>query len=430
MKINLQKENVQAAAVELFNKACQLLKAQKLILALFIGLMAHTEVSAHASTITRKWCGGFFHRKFVAKAQTSVLSYKKYQTGYNCIGQYVGTGNVGSWSSTCNDENKGCSRPQVATCSKSGTVYDLIYSGCYLLFSNPSPYSAYAKAQHLTSGIYLTQTSTGRGSAGQTGNFAIDQNKFSKLVDNGTSFSEINGDVDINDNNELVITNLKGKLSVTKGADYYSNIKIVVIKEKENITDDEALQNEEAVQNGTYPDVIYSTQVNISKNGLTHDGIFSKGIASNQIKEYYANDEYGVMINNFSISTPTGAQLNADEKLTVVTVVDGGFDISTAVVQKETANIFADHISAVEKPQLHPNPATDYVNVDIDLTRKELVNIRIISSLGRVVVEKSETLNSGRQSIRLNTNQLLPGTYIVEIKSESKISSQKLLIGK
>ncbi|MDH6254094.1 hypothetical protein M2347_003821 [Chryseobacterium sp. H1D6B] len=428
MKVNLQEKSAQASAMKLFNKTAQLLKAQKLILALFIGLMAHTEVSAHASTITRKWCGGFFHRKFVAKAQTSVLSYTKYQTGYNCIGQYVGTANIGYWSSNCSNESKGCSRPQVATCTKSGTVYDQIYSGCYLTFTGPSPYSANAKAQHLTSGIYLTQTTTGRGSAGLSGNFALDPNKFSKLVDDGTSFSEIKGDVDINDNNQLVISNLNGRLSVTKGADYYSNIKIVVIKEKENITDDEALQNEEAVQNGTYPDVVYSTQLNVSKNGLTHDGVFSKGVAAQQIKEYAANQEYGVNINNFSMTIPTGAQLNPDEKLTVVTVVDGGFDISTAVVTKGTGNVTAANTAVVEAPQLHPNPATDYVDVYVNLPKKELVNVRVISTLGRVAIERSENLNSGRQSIKLNTQKLLPGSYIVEIKSESKISSQKLLI--
>lgn len=425
MKTKLQKKSVHSLDLMLYSKASKILNTQRFILALFISLMAYTDLSAHASTVTRKWCGGFFHRKFVAKAQTSVLSYKRYQTGYNCAGQYVGTGNIGSWTTTCKNESKGCSRPQIATCSKSGTVYDLIYSGCYLLFSNPNPYYSYARAEHLTSGIYLTQSASGRGSAGLTGSFLLDQNKFSALADNGNSFGEITGDVDINDNNDLVISNLNGKLSITNGADYYSNIKIVVIKEKENISDDEALQNEEAVQNGTYPFVVYSAQLNISKNGISHNGAFSKGLAANQIKEFLANQDYGVILNNFSIAVPTEAQLNDDEKFTVITVVDGGFDVSTAVAQKQLTEQ-----TESEMPKLHPKPAKEYVDVFVNLPEKERVMVRVINSLGKTVVEKAEEFNSGRQSIRLNIHHLLPGTYIVEIKSNSQKSSQKLLISK
>uniref|UniRef100_UPI00301B0010 hypothetical protein n=1 Tax=Chryseobacterium sp. VD8 TaxID=3081254 RepID=UPI00301B0010 len=258
-------------------RSFQIIKSQRLLLAIFISLISYSEVSAHASTITRKWCGGFFHRKFVAQAQTSALSYTKYVTGYNCIGQFVGYGNIGYWSSTCSNESKGCSRPQTATCSKSGTVYDQVYNLCTLSFTGPYAYNSYAKAEHLTSGIYLTQTSSGRGSAGLTGSYALDEKKFSRLVDNGTSFGEITGDVTVNDNNQLVVTKMNGRISITPSADFYSDVKIVVIKENVNISDDEALANEQAVQNGTYPDVVYTATVHISKNGLVYDGIFKNG---------------------------------------------------------------------------------------------------------------------------------------------------------
>jgi len=411
----------------LLQKSFQIIKSQKLILALFIGLISHTEVSAHASTITRKWCGGFFHRKFVAQAQTSVLSYKKYVTGYNCIGQFVGYGNVGLWSSTCSNESKGCSRPQTAICSKSGTVYDQVYNVCTLSFTGPYAYNSYAKAEHLTSGIYLTQTSSGRGSAGLTGSYTLDEKKFSKLVDNGTSFGEITGDVTVNDNNQLVVTKMNGRINITPSADFYSNVKIVIIKENVNISDDEAFANEQAVQNGTYPDVVYTATVHISKNGLTYDGIFKNGFISNQIKEYATAQEKGVSFSNFSSSVPINVNLNDDEKLTLVTVMDGGFDISTAVVQKN-ANTAIDNTLSSDTPKLTPNPAKDYVDVNMNLEKRELIIVRIISSLGKIAAEKSETLNSGKQSIRLHTDQLLPGTYIVEIKSPSKTASQKLLI--
>lgn len=77
---------------------------------------------------------------------------------------------------------------------------------------------------------------------------------------------------------------------------------------------------------------------------------------------------------------------------------------------------------------LVPNPAKNYVDVQTNFSKSELVSIKVIDILGKVVFERSEALNSGLQTVKLNTEKLVPGTYIVEIKSGSTVSSQKLLI--
>lgn len=77
---------------------------------------------------------------------------------------------------------------------------------------------------------------------------------------------------------------------------------------------------------------------------------------------------------------------------------------------------------------LVPNPAKNYVDIQTNLSKSELVSIKVIDILGKVVFEKSEALNSGLQTVKLNTEKLAPGTYIVEIKSGNKVNSQKLLI--
>ncbi|PIF46213.1 putative secreted protein (Por secretion system target) [Chryseobacterium sp. 52] len=79
---------------------------------------------------------------------------------------------------------------------------------------------------------------------------------------------------------------------------------------------------------------------------------------------------------------------------------------------------------------LVPNPAKNYVDIQTNLSKKELVSVRIIDTSGKVLLEKSENLNSGHQMMKLNTEKLVQGTYIVEIKSNLKTSSQKLLISK
>ncbi|MCA6066554.1 T9SS type A sorting domain-containing protein [Chryseobacterium sp. RG1] len=79
---------------------------------------------------------------------------------------------------------------------------------------------------------------------------------------------------------------------------------------------------------------------------------------------------------------------------------------------------------------LIPNPAKNYVDLQTNLSAKSTVSVKIISLVGETVLEKSEKVNNGRQAIRLNTEKLIQGTYIVEIQSNGKVSSQKLIISK
>ncbi|GAA4166785.1 hypothetical protein GCM10022217_41130 [Chryseobacterium ginsenosidimutans] len=79
---------------------------------------------------------------------------------------------------------------------------------------------------------------------------------------------------------------------------------------------------------------------------------------------------------------------------------------------------------------LVPNPAKNYVDVQMNLAKKGNVSVKISDMSGKAIIEKSETVENGRQSIKINTEKLIQGTYMVEIKSENKTSSQKLLISK
>lgn len=79
---------------------------------------------------------------------------------------------------------------------------------------------------------------------------------------------------------------------------------------------------------------------------------------------------------------------------------------------------------------LVPNPAKNYVNIETNLSKNELVSVKVLDMTGKVVLEKSENLKSGRQSIKLNTENLIQGAYTVEVLSGNIISSQKLLISK
>lgn len=88
------------------------------------------------------------------------------------------------------------------------------------------------------------------------------------------------------------------------------------------------------------------------------------------------------------------------------------------------------NVNEIKEYLLVPNPAKNYVDVQTNLSKKEPVTIKVIDMSGKTVIEKSETVDRGRQNIKLNTERLIQGTYIVEIKTNAKTSSQKLLISK
>lgn len=80
--------------------------------------------------------------------------------------------------------------------------------------------------------------------------------------------------------------------------------------------------------------------------------------------------------------------------------------------------------------RLVPNPANDFVDIHTNLAKDGKVDIRVIDISGKVILERSENIGSGRQNITLNTKQFSAGVYIIEMKSGNKTTSKKLLISK
>ncbi|MBB6370324.1 T9SS type A sorting domain-containing protein [Chryseobacterium shigense] len=106
--------------------------------------------------------------------------------------------------------------------------------------------------------------------------------------------------------------------------------------------------------------------------------------------------------------------------------------IKTPSTMSEIETIIKEEIRNNEQKDffLVPNPANEYVELQTTLAGREVVSVRLIDVSGKVVLEKSENLDSGRQSIKLNIEKMNQGTYVVELKSKDKISSQKLIVSK
>jgi hypothetical protein len=97
------------------------------------------------------------------------------------------------------------------------------------------------------------------------------------------------------------------------------------------------------------------------------------------------------------------------------TLKTGQFEISF----KDVAEAARADQGTASQPEynLVPNPAKNYVDVQTNLSKTGTVTVKIMDTSGKILINNSETVESGRQSIKINTEKLLQGTYIVEIKS-------------
>lgn len=79
--------------------------------------------------------------------------------------------------------------------------------------------------------------------------------------------------------------------------------------------------------------------------------------------------------------------------------------------------------------KVYPNPGSDYFNVDYDLTSPQAGVIEMRDMMGRAVL--TESFNGVSGSLRLSTERLVPGTYIVVVRTKNAIIAQnKVLIAR
>lgn len=76
-----------------------------------------------------------------------------------------------------------------------------------------------------------------------------------------------------------------------------------------------------------------------------------------------------------------------------------------------------------------PNPATDFVNINISITKKQPVVVRIVDNVGRMLIEKRTIVEKGDNLIRLDRiNALQNGHYTVIVSAGAERITKKLMI--
>lgn len=108
---------------------------------------------------------------------------------------------------------------------------------------------------------------------------------------------------------------------------------------------------------------------------------------------------------------------------------DGNFfytDVKVVELQKSIAsNNIGDLIIST-----YPNPNKDLLNIDIETSQQKNVTINLFDANGKNIVNQKQVIENGKQTYQLNTSQLAPGVYLLNIvdKNNASISKQKLII--
>ena len=80
----------------------------------------------------------------------------------------------------------------------------------------------------------------------------------------------------------------------------------------------------------------------------------------------------------------------------------------------------------MEQVSIYPNPASDYINIDANLTSMKSLNLTLLDYSGRIV--KKVSYNDSMVNESIYVGDLAKGAYILEVKAGEYKGTQKLII--
>ncbi|MCW3103578.1 MAG: type sorting protein [Bacteroidetes bacterium] len=76
--------------------------------------------------------------------------------------------------------------------------------------------------------------------------------------------------------------------------------------------------------------------------------------------------------------------------------------------------------------KVYPNPANDFITVELGMSSSGNVGIKIMNALGQIVAAESRMLAAGNSKLELSLEQLDAGIYFVEISTSATVSVQRI----
>ena len=85
--------------------------------------------------------------------------------------------------------------------------------------------------------------------------------------------------------------------------------------------------------------------------------------------------------------------------------------------------------NGISEMRIFPNPATDYAQLKLELTKAQNARISILNTVGQeILVVQDDYLSQEINTIQLPLQSLTTGIYLVKIEVENGVSTQKLMV--
>jgi PKD repeat protein len=79
------------------------------------------------------------------------------------------------------------------------------------------------------------------------------------------------------------------------------------------------------------------------------------------------------------------------------------------------------------KIELFPNPTSSDITVKMNIQSEQEMEISINDVSGKRILTKNQSVNAGEQTVNLDVNDLIPGVYFLQIRSEKGAKSMKFV---
>jgi hypothetical protein len=113
--------------------------------------------------------------------------------------------------------------------------------------------------------------------------------------------------------------------------------------------------------------------------------------------------------------------------------------VYTAFVKSESGCIVQKNILITGLPEipsfsnnwsLYPDPATDVLNVSLNLPQTANVTFSVVDILGNTVLEKVQEVNSGSNTTSIPLSTIQPGIYFLKLNAGGAVSTAKFIVAK
>ena len=121
-------------------------------------------------------------------------------------------------------------------------------------------------------------------------------------------------------------------------------------------------------------------------------------------------------------ATPITVTLNNGS----TTSTDNDFIMGLNTIAPKPTSVNSNAI--IGKMKLYPNPVVNVLNVELNIEQSSTYSFNVYSVSGQLVSSQTMNVASGSSLVKINTNDLSQGTYILRIENRANQTMQKLFV--